>query len=156
MTDKEARAAEIAKRLRADRDTDLWDEDDLAELCEMAGLDAEWEAAGWEQGKMVAYAAADKLGVKIADELIRIHDQLKAIEEEAGGGIRCIYRMDNATLWKYLNTCQSWDEVREGALDEFVERAGLSEDWQRVQDDELDYESVLRAACDALGFEHLI
>lgn len=23
---------------------------------------AEWEAAGWEQGKMLAYAAADKLG----------------------------------------------------------------------------------------------
>ena len=152
MTDIYARAAEIAKRLRADRDTDLWDEDDLAELCVMAGLGAEWETAGWEEGKMVAYAAADALGVKIADDQRRIFDKLRSMEAEWGDP----YAMSDYQLWEYLDTCSSWDQIKEGAVEELVERAGLEEEWQRVQDGEIDYETVLRAACDKLGFDRLV
>ena len=78
MTDKKARAAKIAKRFREENDPGLWDKDDQAELCEMAGMLDEWEAADtWDAGRMVTYKAADKLGVKIADEVTRIHDQLR-------------------------------------------------------------------------------
>lgn len=153
MTDKEKRAAAIAKEIRAAKYPDTYYEDEMAELCEMAGLLEEWEAAGsWEVGKMVTYKAADKLGVKIADEVARIHDQLRCMESQWGHPAH----MSDAQLWEYLDTCQSWDEVRESALKEFVERAGLEEDWQRVQDGELECEDVLRDACDKLGFDHLI
>ena len=153
MTDKNARAAAIAKEIRTAKYPDTYYEDELAELCEMAGLLEEWEAAGsWEAGKMGADKAADALGVKIADDLIRMHDQLRCMEAAWGRPAQ----MSDAQLWEYLNTCQSWDEVREGSLDELVERAGLDEEWQRVQDGELAYEDVLRAACERLGFEPLV
>lgn len=44
---------------------DTWDMDDLAALCAAAGMEAEWEAADGEDFESVAYAAADKLGVRI-------------------------------------------------------------------------------------------
>ena len=153
MTDKKARAEAIAKEIRTAKYPDSYYEDEYAELCEMAGMLEEWEEAGiWEVGKMVAHKAADKLGVKIADDLTRIHDQLRCMEAQWG----CPACMSDAQLWEYLNACQSWDEVREGSLEEFVERAGLDEDWQRVQDGEMAYEYVLRRACEMLGFEHLV
>ena len=153
MTDKEARAAAIAKKIREAKYPDSYYDDEYAELCEMAGLLEEWEEAGsWEVGKMVAYKAADKLGVKIADDMTRTLDQLRCMEAQWGRPA-C---MSDAQLWEYLNTCQHWSEVREGSLDEFVERAGLAEDWQRVQDEEMAYEDVLNAACEKLGFDHLV
>lgn len=56
------RALEIAQELNAQ---DTWDEALLAELCELAGMTAEWESADGESFEDVAYAAAEKLGVEI-------------------------------------------------------------------------------------------
>lgn len=53
---------EIARKLR---ETDTWDMDLLKELCELAGMEAEWEAADGDTFEAVAYAAAEKLGVEI-------------------------------------------------------------------------------------------
>lgn len=44
---------------------DTWDMDDLAALCAAAGMEAEWKAADGEGFESVAYAAAEKLGVRI-------------------------------------------------------------------------------------------
>lgn len=62
MTYIEERAAEIAEIIR---NADTWDEEALAELCELAGMTEEWEAADGETFESVAYAAAKKLGVEI-------------------------------------------------------------------------------------------
>ena len=58
----ETRATELAAVIRS---ADTWDIDALAELCSLAGMAAEWEAADGESFEGVAYAAADKLGVAI-------------------------------------------------------------------------------------------
>lgn len=42
-----------------------WDDDLCAELCEAAGMTAEWEAANGDTFEAVVYAAAEKLGVEI-------------------------------------------------------------------------------------------
>ncbi len=42
-----------------------WDNDLCAELCESAGMTAEWEAADGDTFEAVVYAAAEKLGVEI-------------------------------------------------------------------------------------------
>lgn len=42
-----------------------WDNDLCAELCEAAGMTAEWEAADGDTFEVVVYAAAEKLGVEI-------------------------------------------------------------------------------------------
>lgn len=42
-----------------------WDMDKLASLCAAADMTAEWEAADGDTFESVAYAAADKLGVRI-------------------------------------------------------------------------------------------
>ena len=65
-----SRAEEIAEELRASRH---WDMDLLEELCEIAGMEEEWKAALEEDDdeadeypfEIVAFAAAEKLGVEI-------------------------------------------------------------------------------------------
>ena len=67
---KKNRAEEIAEELRASR---RWDMDLLEELCEMAGMEEEWKAALEDDDdeadeypfEIVAFAAAEKLGVEI-------------------------------------------------------------------------------------------
>lgn len=53
---------EIASAIRT---SDTWDLDLLSQLCEAAGLSAEWEAADGETFESVAYKAAESLGVEI-------------------------------------------------------------------------------------------
>ena len=57
-------AKTIAETIRT---ADTWDtvQDELAALCKLAGLSAEWEAADGESFEAVAYAAAERLGVEI-------------------------------------------------------------------------------------------
>jgi hypothetical protein len=55
-------AQEIAQELR---ESDTWDEDQLKKLCELAGMEEEWEQADGEEFEAVAYKAAEKLGVEI-------------------------------------------------------------------------------------------
>ena len=62
MKNTDIRAAEIAEIIR---NSDTWDMDSLAELCEMAGMAEEWEAADGETFEAVAFAAAESLGVEI-------------------------------------------------------------------------------------------
>lgn len=45
--------------------SDEWDLSSLAELCELAGLEEEWNAADGESFEEVAYKAAEILGVEI-------------------------------------------------------------------------------------------
>lgn len=42
-----------------------WDNDLCAELCEAAGMEAEWESADADNFESVVEAAAEKLGVEI-------------------------------------------------------------------------------------------
>jgi hypothetical protein len=56
------RAQELAAEIRKSQE---WDLDQLAELCELADMTAEWEAADGETFEQVAFQAAEKLGVKI-------------------------------------------------------------------------------------------
>ena len=60
-TEKIERLAQII------RTSDTWDSvsDELAELCEAAGMADEWAQADGETFERVAEAAADKLGVEI-------------------------------------------------------------------------------------------
>lgn len=44
---------------------DEWDMEACAELCEMAGMSEEWEAADGDTFESVVYAAAEKLGIQI-------------------------------------------------------------------------------------------
>ena len=55
-------AVELAERIRK---ADEWNSEDLAELCEMAGLEREWQEADGETFEQVAYKAAEILGVEI-------------------------------------------------------------------------------------------
>jgi hypothetical protein len=56
------RAEEIAMELRGTRE---WNLDLLKELCDLAGMSAEWKAADGETFESVAKAAAEKLGVEL-------------------------------------------------------------------------------------------
>ena len=47
------------------RNNSEWDMDQLQELCELAGMVEEWDAADGETFEKVAFAAAEKLGVEI-------------------------------------------------------------------------------------------
>lgn len=62
MTTPTTRAAELAEIIR---NSDTWDSEALEELCALAGMAEEWEAADGETFESVAYAAAEKLGVEI-------------------------------------------------------------------------------------------
>ena len=53
---------EVAKRIREAQE---WDENDCRDLCELAGLSDEWEAADGEHFEAVVEKAADILGVEI-------------------------------------------------------------------------------------------
>ena len=55
-------AVELAERIK---NADEWNAEDLAELCEMAGLEKEWREADGENFEQVAYKAAEILGVEI-------------------------------------------------------------------------------------------
>lgn len=55
-------AEELALEINS-RDT--WDGDLLAQLCELAGLEEEWEAADGDTFENVVYQAAERLGVEI-------------------------------------------------------------------------------------------
>ena len=65
--EKEEHTMEAKTIAETIRTADTWDEvqDELAALCKLAGLSAEWEAADGESFEAVAYAAAERLGVKI-------------------------------------------------------------------------------------------
>ncbi len=56
------RAEEIANELNA---MDTWNDELLAELCNLAGLEEEWENADGDTFEAVAYKAAEILGVEI-------------------------------------------------------------------------------------------
>ena len=56
------KSQEIAKEIR---ESDIWDAELLAQLCEEAGMLDEWSAADAENFEAVAFAAAEKLGVEI-------------------------------------------------------------------------------------------
>ena len=47
------------------RNTSEWNAEDLEKLCEMAGIEDEWDAADGETFERVAYKAAEILGVEI-------------------------------------------------------------------------------------------
>ena len=54
--------AELAEKIRT---ADVWDADDLKELCIAAGMESEWESADGDTFEYVAQEAADRLGVEI-------------------------------------------------------------------------------------------
>lgn len=56
------KSQEIAKEIR---DSDIWDAELLAQLCDEAGMIDEWNAADAENFEAVAFKAAGKLGVEI-------------------------------------------------------------------------------------------
>ena len=56
------RAQELAQEIKAN---DEWNLDQLKELCELADMSEEWEAADGESFESVAFKAAEKLGVEI-------------------------------------------------------------------------------------------
>ena len=62
LADRQAEAVELAKEIR---ESDEWDSDKLARLCELANMSDEWEAADGETFESVAYEAAEELGVEI-------------------------------------------------------------------------------------------
>lgn len=47
------------------RNADEWDPDDCRELCELAGIEDEWDAADGETFEQVVYKAAEILGVEV-------------------------------------------------------------------------------------------
>lgn len=59
---KNNRAYEIAENLRT---SETWDIDLAKELCELAGMSEEWDAADGDTFESVIFAAADKLGVEV-------------------------------------------------------------------------------------------
>lgn len=56
------REQELAEEIRSSQE---WNLDQLRELCELADMEAEWEAADGETFEQVAFQAAEKLGVEI-------------------------------------------------------------------------------------------
>lgn len=55
-------AEEIAKRIR---ESEYWDLEDLKDLCEIAGLEEEFDAADGDNFEEVVFKAAGTLGVII-------------------------------------------------------------------------------------------
>lgn len=60
--DRVERATEIAAAIRS---MDTWDHDLCTELCELAGLEDEWEAADGDTFESILYKAADVFGVEL-------------------------------------------------------------------------------------------
>lgn len=61
-TMKRTKAQELAEKIAA---ADTWNESDCKNLCELAGMLDEWNAADGETFETVVYNAAAKLGVEI-------------------------------------------------------------------------------------------
>lgn len=59
---KNIKATKIAEALRS---AGTWDMELARELCELADMAAEWDAADGDTFEAVIYAAADKLGVEV-------------------------------------------------------------------------------------------
>lgn len=59
---KNYEAEQIAERIRT---ADEWNADDCRDLCELAGLEKEWEEADGETFESVVYRAAEILEVEI-------------------------------------------------------------------------------------------
>jgi AMMECR1 domain-containing protein len=59
---KNTELTELVKRINA---SDEWNAEDLAELCEMAGLEKEWQEADGETFEQVVFKAAEILNVRI-------------------------------------------------------------------------------------------
>jgi len=57
-----SRALSLAADIKASAE---WDHDQLKELCALAGISDEWEAADGESFEAIAYKAAEILGVEI-------------------------------------------------------------------------------------------
>lgn len=55
-------ATEIAMKIR---EADTWDANDCRELCDLAGIADEWDAADGETFEGVVYKAANILGVEV-------------------------------------------------------------------------------------------
>lgn len=53
---------ELAKKIR---ESDTWNNEQLLQLCEAAGMKEEWELADSESFESIAYKAAEALNVKI-------------------------------------------------------------------------------------------
>ena len=64
---KKYEAEQIANRIwNADEwNADEWNADDCSDLCELAGLEKEWEEADGESFEAVVYRAAEILDVEI-------------------------------------------------------------------------------------------
>ena len=60
--------AEIEELARQIKKSDTWDMDQLAELCEAAGMAEEWKNADGDTFEQVALTAAEKLGVEIIQQ----------------------------------------------------------------------------------------
>lgn len=81
------------------RNADTWDMDACRELCELADMAAEWEAADGETFEKVVFAAAEKLGVEIiAETPSKEHVEVRCDDWETGsgwsGGDSCEYEYD--------------------------------------------------------------
>ena len=59
---KKYEAEQIAERIKT---ADEWNADDCSDLCELAGLEKEWEEADGESFEAVVYRAAEILDVEI-------------------------------------------------------------------------------------------
>lgn len=82
--------AEALKIAEVIRNSDTWDMDACAELCELAGMTAEWEAADGETFEQVVTAAAEKLGVEIiAETPSKEHVEVRLDEWETSSGWSC-------------------------------------------------------------------
>ncbi len=72
------------------RNADTWDMDACRELCDLAGMAAEWEAADGETFEQIVFAAAEKLGVEIiAETPSKEHVEVRLDEWETGSGWSC-------------------------------------------------------------------
>lgn len=80
------------------RNSDTWDMDACAELCELAGMEDDWKAADGETFEQVVFAAAEKLGVEIIAETPSEHVEVRVDDWETGsgwsGGDSCEYDYD--------------------------------------------------------------
>jgi hypothetical protein len=62
MKTQNTQSTEIAARLLT---SDTWEMTDCKELCKLAGLESEWEAADGESFEAVVREAAEILGVEV-------------------------------------------------------------------------------------------
>lgn len=79
--------AEAMKIAEIIRNSDTWDMDACRELCELADMGAEWEAADGETFEKVVFAAAEKLGVEIiAETPSKEHVEVRCDDWDTGSG----------------------------------------------------------------------